>query len=311
MDLHLRDLRYFEVVADMGHMGRAADHLARSQPALTKCIQRLEATIGSPLFEHVGRGIRLTPVGEVLRARSRILRGNAQEALREVSDFAQGHSGHVRIGSGPVAADHLLPELCSLALAGGKRVTISIVISPSWELRDRLREGKLDILIGLTTEGDPDFVTFPIVEDEVVVAASRTHPIFDLPEITMQSLLAYSWALPSLNIPSRQWLDAAFTSNGLERPHVQIEAGSIPLLPRMIARTDLLSFVSRYTLALHEGRALREIPLPTTTLRRSLGATWRRDGYLSPAAMHILDLLRTEGESLFARALSPECIVDE
>ncbi len=306
MDLHLRDLRYFEVVADMGHMGRAADHLARSQPALTKCIQRLEAIVGSPLFEHVGRGIRLTPVGEVLRARARTLRSSADEALREVCDFAQGHSGHVRIGSGPVAADHLLPELCRLALAEGSRITISIVIGPSWELRDRLREGSLDIVIGLTAEGDPDFVSSPIVEDVVVVAASRSHPVFRQREVTLESLLRYAWALPSPNIPSRQWLDATFASHGLERPHVQIEAGSIPLLPRMIATTDLLSFVSRYTLALHQGRALKEVELPVATLRRNLGATCRREGYLSPAAMRIMDLLRTEGESLFANALQQQ-----
>src|SRR5256885_6750484 len=73
-----------------------------------------------------------------------MLRNASQEALREVRDFNEGHAGHVRIGSGPVAADHLLPELCSKALADGRRITISIVIGPIWELRDRLREGQLD-----------------------------------------------------------------------------------------------------------------------------------------------------------------------
>ncbi|CAN5593470.1 hypothetical protein BH10PSE18_BH10PSE18_21830 [soil metagenome] len=218
MDLHLRDLRYFETAAELGHLGQAADQLARSQPALTKCIQRLEEAFGSPLFERVGRGIRLTPVGEVLLARARLLRGHAEEAMREVRGFAQGHAGHVRIGSGPVAADHLLPELCSLALADDSKTTIGIVVGPSFELRDQLREGRIDILIGLTTDGDPDFETHPIVEDVVVVAASRTHPVFAQPRVTMESLLAYAWALPGPNIPSRQWLDTSFSSAGLARP---------------------------------------------------------------------------------------------
>jgi DNA-binding transcriptional LysR family regulator len=302
MDLHLRDLKYFEAVASLSHMGQAGLQLGRTQPTLSKSIQRLEEGFGSPLFVRDGRGIRLTPVGEVLLARARLLLGSVDEALREVTDFALGHSGHVRIGSGPVAADHLLPELCKLALADGKGTTISIVIGPSLELRDQLRAGKLDILIGLTAEGDPDLVSSPIVEDVVVVAANRTHPVFRA-KVTMEALLGYSWALPSATIPSRQWLDSAFASHGLALPHVQIEAGSIPLLPRMIEQTDLLSFVSRFTLASYRGRALREVKLPETTLRRTLGAVCRREGYLSPAAMRIMDLLRSRGQALFARAL--------
>ncbi len=304
MDLHLRDLRYFETAAEQGHLGRAAEQVGRSQPALTKCIQRLEQALGSPLFERAGRGIRLTPVGEVALGRARALREAAEEAMREISDFAEGHAGHVRIGSGPIAADHLLPELCSLALAEGEQTTINIVIGPSLQLRDELRQGKLDILIGLTAEGDPDLVSYPIVEDVVVVAASRDHPVFDQPRVTMESLLAYSWALPGPAIPSRQWLDMAFSANGLARPTVQIEANSIPLLPRVIANTQLLSFVSRHTLALQRTSSLKEVRLKATTLRRSLGVTCRREGYLSPAAVRVVQLLRSRGKSLFARNLN-------
>ncbi len=303
MDLHLRDLRYFETAAEMGHLGNAADHLARSQPALTKCIQRLEEAFGSPLFERVGRGVKLTPVGEVLLARARALRQSAEDAVRQVQEFAQGHAGHVRIGSGPVAADHLLPELCSLALADGLKTTISIVVGPSFELREQLREGKIDLLIGLTVDGDPSTVSYPVIEDVVVVAASRTHPVFQQTRVTMASLLAYPWALPAGNIPSRQWLDMAFAQNGLANPSVQIEASSIALLPRMIARTDLLSFVSRHTLSLQRGNTLKEVRLKNTTLRRQLGVTVRREGYLSPAAAHIVDLLRQRGKSLFPQGL--------
>lgn len=297
MDLHLRDLRYFETAAELGHFGQAAEQLARSQPALTKCIQRLEDAFGSPLFERDGRGVKLTPVGEMLLARARLLRNTADELVRQVNEFAQGHAGHVRVGSGPVAADHLLPQLCSLALADGHRNTLAIVVGPSWELREQLREGRIDLLIGLTIEGDPTTISYPILEDVVVVAASRTHPVFDEPRITLQTLLDYEWALPAPNIPSRAWLDMAFSNKGLATPSVQIEASSIALLPRMIASTHLLSFVSRHTLELHRGDQLKEVPLKATMLRRKLGVTVRAHGELSPAARRIVGLLRGEAGS--------------
>ena len=78
-------------------------------------------------------------------------------------------------------------------------------------------------------------------------------------------------------------------------------AFAIALLPRMVERTDLLTFVSRHTLALERSAALRELKLPATTLRRNLGVTYRRTGYLSPAAEGVLKLLRKQGKAFFSR----------
>ncbi|MBT2300987.1 LysR family transcriptional regulator [Variovorax paradoxus] len=304
MDIHLRDLKYFEVVAEMGHLGQAAERLGRTQPALTKAVQRLEAAFGSALFERKGRGIKLTPVGDVLLARARLLRSATDEALREITDFAKGNAGHVRIGSGPIAADHVLPEVCNLLLAEAPETTIDITIAPSMALRERLREGTIDLLIGLMPEHDDAFVTHSIVEDVVVVATSADHPVFQLPKVTMKALLQWRWVLPVDSIPSRQWLDAAFQSRGLALPTVQINANSIPLLPRLIARTDLLSFLSRHTLGtVGERGGLQEVMLKETTLRRKLGVTYRKEGYLSPAARRLVALLRSRGESLFSSVL--------
>lgn len=308
MDVQLRDLRYFEVVAELGHLGQAAEKLGRTQPALTKAVKRLEETFGCALFERRGRGIRLTAVGEVLLARARTLRGATEEALREVGDFAKGNAGHVRIGSGPIAAEHALPEICNLLLEEAPATTIEITIAQSSTLRERLREGSIDILIGLMPESDDDaFVSHAIVEDFVVVAANRHHPVFELPRVTMKSLQAWRWVLPARSIPSRQWLDAAFQSRGLPLPQAQIDANSIPLLPRLIAKTELLCFLSRYTLGRSDRRnPLREVPLKDTTLRRQLGVTYRRQGYLSPAAHRLMTLLQTRGERLFQAAWGDE-----
>jgi DNA-binding transcriptional LysR family regulator len=64
--MDLRDLRYFETIAELQHVGRAAAKLHRTQPALTGSIRRLEEDCGVALFEKAGRGIRLTAAGRVL-----------------------------------------------------------------------------------------------------------------------------------------------------------------------------------------------------------------------------------------------------
>ena len=300
MNFNLHDLKCFEMIATLGHLGKAADQLGRTQPALTKCVQRLESSFGCALFERQGRGIKLTSVGKALAARARQLLAASEDVIREVGDYAKGNAGHVRIGCGPIAADHVLPKICNLLLAQAPETTIDITVAQTTELRQRLSEGDIDLLIGLVPGEDVRFVTHPIVEDVVVIAANARHPVFGLKKITMKSLLAWRWVLPFDTIPSRQWLDAAFRSRGLSVPDVQINASSIPLMPGLIARTNLLSFLSRHTLSTsgHEHK-LREVPLKEATLHRRLGVSYRREGYLSPAAQRLLTLLRNNGERLF------------
>src|SRR6185295_10732812 len=67
----------------------AAERLHLTQPALTRCVRRLEEAFGTELFERVGRGIRLTQAGEELLSRARRLHVAADETTRAMQDFAQ------------------------------------------------------------------------------------------------------------------------------------------------------------------------------------------------------------------------------
>ena len=149
-------------------------------------------------------------------------------------------------------------------------------------------------------EGDPRVRVPPIVDDVVVVAASPSHPMFSVPGRRCEPCWTTLGAA-SRSIPSRQWLDAAFKSRGLPKPSAQIEANSIPLLPRLIASSDLLSFVSRHTLG--RGRQARpeEVPLKETTLRPQARREPAKGGLLSPAAQQLLALLRARGPEIFSK----------
>lgn len=298
--MDLRDLTYFETIAELGHLGRAAEKLNRSQPALTKSIQRLEASFGTKLFQRDGRRIKLTPVGELLQARGKLLQQSIAQTQREVRDFASGAVGEIRLGCASTMAEYLLPELTNALLKRAPDITLKLVIGQDDMLREQLRSGHLDMIICAQRTSEDEFVGHPILTDEAVVIASRNHPIFSAP-FRMSDLCHYRWVLPPQGVSSRIWVDEAFARHNLPLPVVQIEANSISLLPRLIAQTRLLSFIARETLEYGKNmQYLREVPLDSTTMARTICVFLRREGYLSPAAHAMVQMLRDNGGAFFS-----------
>lgn len=96
--MELRHLRYFVVLSEELHFGRAARRLSISQPPLSVAIRQLESSVGAQLFERNCKEVRLTPAGQALQASARHLLRQAQEAAVEARDVAQGLAGRLRIG---------------------------------------------------------------------------------------------------------------------------------------------------------------------------------------------------------------------
>ncbi|MDE1168009.1 MAG: LysR family transcriptional regulator [Pseudomonas sp.] len=298
--MDLRDLTYFETIAELGHLGRAAEKLNRSQPALTKSIQRLEESLGTKLFQRDGRRIKLTDVGELLLARGKQLQQSIAETEREVRDFAIGAVGNIRLGCASSMAEYLLPRLTAALLARAPDITLSLVIGQDDLLRESLLSGRLDMIICSMISSDPQLQSHSLLKDEAVVVASANHPIFDGP-YKMADLNRYRWVLPGPSVSSRRWVENAFASRQLPPPFVQIETNTISVLPRLIAHTNLLSFLARESLEYGQGMSLlREVPLAQTTMTRTIGVTVRAGAYQSPAAQVMLSMLKDRGQSFFS-----------
>jgi DNA-binding transcriptional LysR family regulator len=294
--MDFRDLKYFEVIAEEGNLGRAAERLHRTQPALTKCIDRLEEDLGARLFEKDGRGMRLTAAGEVLVRRTRQMAIMVEETAREMQEYAGGLQGTVRIGCVPTLAEHLMPAVFEQLLLEAPAIAVNLVVGMNDNLLAGLRDGEIDLVVGPVLDTDPDMMCEQIAEDTVVVMASENHPILDGP-CTLARLLDYKWMLPARTVASRQWLDQTFERHGLARPQVQIEPNVLNAILPILEKTSLLGFVTRFNLV--SGRArVREVVLPETQMTRRLGLSYRKNGYLSPVAVRTANILRAHGKDL-------------
>lgn len=289
--MDLRDLRYFETIAELQHVGRATQSLHRSQPALTSSIRRLEESCGAPLFERAGRGIRLTSEGKILLKWAKRMRFDMEDAKREIAAVGSGLAGQVRVGIVPTAAQFLLPAAARQLLQEGPDVTLRTVVGLVDTLRPMLRAGELDIVIGTEMHAEEGIVSKVLAEDAIVVAASAKHELFRKP-VTLKDLTRYRWALQPSGAPARDWLDHTFDRKRLPRPNVQVESTMLLMLPALIVQTGLLSFISRHHLGSKSARAgLKEVPLRETTMIRRLVVTYRAEGFLSAATRRLVELL--------------------
>lgn len=289
--MDLRDLRYFETIATLQHLGKAAEKLHRTQPALTSSIRRLEEDCGTALFERAGRGIRLTEAGKVLLKWAQRMRFDQEDAKRELSALGAGLSGHVRLGIVPTAAQFLLPPAARQLLQEAPAVSLRTVVGLIDTLKPQLRAGELDLVVGTESPAEPGYVSRVLAQDVIVVAASASHEIFRKTP-ALKDLTRYPWALQPPGAPTRDWLDHTFDRQGLPRPRVQVETTMLLMLPALIVQTGLLSFISRHHLqGVADGSGLKEVPVKGAAMRRRLVVTYRANGFLSAAARRLIDLL--------------------
>lgn len=290
--MDLRDLRYFETNAELQHLGRASARLHRTQPALTSSIRRLERDCGAILFEKSGRGIQLTEAGRLLLRWARQLRFNVDDAKLELKAIGSGLVGNVRLGIVPTAAQFLLPAVARQLFEEAPQVTLRAVIGLVDALTAQLLAGELDLVVGTATSTEPGSVSQVLAEDTIVVAASSEHEVFRI-KPTLRDLTRYGWVLQPPGAPTRDWLDHTFDRKGLPRPRVQVETTLILMMPALIEETRLLSFISRHHLG---GRGsvsgLREVPVRGAAMRRKMVVLYRAKGFLSPAAVRLIEVFR-------------------
>lgn len=288
--MDFRDLVYFRTIAELGHMGQAAERLLLTQPALSKAMQRLEESLDGKLFMREGRGIVLTELGHLLLDRSRVVERMMNDTHREVRGYAHGEAGHIRFGCAPTLAKYYLPEIMRQLLSESPRVTIDLETNVSGPLLMALREHRLDLVLTHVTGPIDGFHVSPVLNDEVAIVASWAHPLASR-EVQVADLTDYNWVLPteSAILP---WLKDLFHRHGCPAPKAQVKATSILYLPSLIGGTQLLSLLSTRNLKDDvTGQHLTEINVAGERLRRSFALVCRSPESLSPATRRLFDII--------------------
>src|SRR5215217_5346902 len=155
--LKLRDLHLLDVIAARGSMARAASDLSLSQPAISKSISDLERALGVLLVSRSSRGAELTPSGQVLLRRGRVMLDELKQGLQEIENLSDPTVGEVRIGTN----ESLSPFITTILERTSRRyprITYRVLFGDVPTLVTALRDRSLDLVIAraIAAEGDQD-----------------------------------------------------------------------------------------------------------------------------------------------------------
>jgi DNA-binding transcriptional LysR family regulator len=294
MKMELRDIEYFAAVAKHGHVGRAAEALSLSQPALSKSLRRLEHSVGAKLVKRTPKGVDLTAVGSAQFGRVRGLQLSLDDISREAVDLGSGHAGHLRIATGTSVASRLLPKACEILHKQAPKVTLKVTVEERNARLSGLRNGTLDIVVtSILPPHYADLVEERLYDDEYIVFCAAGHPLAKHRQLAPRDLVQARWATSAANEPGWRWLNEAFGKAGLPPPTIGIEAFDLPLRQHLVATSQMLGFGSREVVQYAAARfPIVELRVKNLDYVRRVGFIYRKDAYLSPAARRFIEILK-------------------
>ncbi|OGW55024.1 MAG: hypothetical protein A2Z46_03180, partial [Nitrospirae bacterium RBG_19FT_COMBO_55_12] len=168
-------LRVFCAVADTKSFSKASELIHLTQPAVSLQIQAMEELYETRLFDRSGNSINLTPAGEILYRRAKEILALYAEAQKNISEITGSIKGSLSIGASSTIGNYLLPLIISAFKKKVPQVNISLIVSNTKIITDKLNAGEIDIAL---VEGDVSkqrFTVDTLLSDELVVIMSPAH----------------------------------------------------------------------------------------------------------------------------------------
>jgi DNA-binding transcriptional LysR family regulator len=296
--VELRDLEYFSVIAEHGHLGRAADALRLSQPALSKSLRRLEQILDVKLVNRTPKGVELTAEGALLLLRVRELRLSLRSVSREIADVSEGRAGHLRIGVGLPVSEQLLSTAFATLLKDAPRTKLLVVGSDNDLMFPALHSGDLDAIVNYYRPSE-GLACEHLYDDEFVVCASASHRLAGRAGLTLADVAQERWALAEPTLISQRWLLDKFREAGFPPPRIALESRSLPLKQWMVAASDLLTFTSRSVV--RQCASVSEVtmlPVEELAWPFPVSVIYRNETYLPPAMRRFVEIIKATAKTM-------------
>ncbi len=272
--MDLRTMRYMLMVAEHGHMTRAAEAIGVSQPALSAALRKLESELGAAVFHRTGKGVAVTDAGRVFLEHAAQAVRQAEQGVEAVRELVGLESGSIRVGAGATAAGYLLPAAIRAVQVEHPALRFSIREAGSLAVSQGVVSGELDLGIVTMPLDHPrgeDLMVVRTIRDELRLIVPPGHRLSARRTFRWEDLGGEAVVAFEAESAVRRLIDALAEDAGVGLD-VVMELRSIESIVQMVKAEIGVGFVSKY--GLPEGAGLR---LAGGAIERRLGVVRRSD----------------------------------
>lgn len=284
----LEQLRIFMMVADLEHVTRAAERLNLTQSAVSGAIQTLENTHQVALFDRVGRGIRLTDEGRLLREKAIAIMAAVQDAEATLGDLSGLKLGALRIVASQTIASNWLPRFVMAFATAHPGIDLTIEVGNTEQCLDSVRRGTCDLgYVEGALEGDLARIEETLVAtDTLVLICAPSHPWAQaLPRDPVRAFSSQGWVMRERGSGTRSSFEEALRRKGGDPGALRVvmEFSTNEAICSAIEHSDCLTVIPRLVAGpLIEAGRLVELPFDIGT--RPFRQIRNSDRHLSRAA---------------------------
>ncbi|OCX61289.1 hypothetical protein BFP70_01545 [Thioclava sp. SK-1] len=224
--IKLRHLQAFVAISRLRSFKHAAKQLFLTQPAISRTMAELEDIVRCRLLVRDRSGVELTPQGAFFLSFADATLSALERGISGIGDFANDSGLHLRIGMQASVAVRVMPMVTAAVAQDTKDLRLSLVEGAHTDLVTRLRDGQLDVVLGL--QGPPesmgDLSFTQIYTEALVIVAAPGHALQNRPEL--QKIIDWPVIYPPPEDPIRPAVRRFLVSAGVPLPPMRIETSS-------------------------------------------------------------------------------------
>lgn len=289
INIRLRQLRTFVAVARHRHFHRAAAELHLTQPAVSRQVADLEATLGVRLLDRSTREVTPTATGRYLQHALERSLGELDDILAHARDQGQARRGVVHVAAGPTPSAELMPACIAACSRDWPQVAIHLRDLTQDRVLDSVRRGEVDFGLAIDPPDAHRYTCETIMHDAFVLACPTHHPLTRLKRVAWEKLADEPLVLLDHTSGSRRLIDEVFREYDIV-PRVVQQTRHTHTAYRMLEAGLGISVMPG--LALPDSPALVTRPL-MPRVRRAITLVRHRHRSLTPAAELVWEALQT------------------
>jgi DNA-binding transcriptional LysR family regulator len=284
--MDFRQLRYFVAVYEEGHVGRAAERLSLSQPALSQQIRLLEHSLDVNLFERSSKRLLPTLAAHTLYNHAVPLLEGMQRARDALRNFKGQSQRTLAIGVMQTVHSSLVPQMLEHVRKAQPHLVVQIYELSAMEIERRLLNGALDIGIGYLPPRQPGLHGLLLYEDELKLVIPNNHPLREFKKVSMSQAAELPMLLLGEEFQVRQIWQTQLSNLG-RRPYVQAEVNNMAGILDSLAHMKLATVLPGRAQEIQENEELLWKPLSEPRVALQIGLVYR-DAQRQQATLQML-----------------------